>query len=77
MMEVMCSLLIQMVLNYGEKKWSEIAKHLNGRVGKQCRERWHNHLRPNIKVSSSSSSLHECRYKMVHFSIYAFIALFF
>ncbi|XP_028093949.1 transcription factor MYB119-like [Camellia sinensis] len=22
---------------------------LNGRMGKQCRERWHNHLRPDIK----------------------------
>ncbi len=20
-----------------------------GRIGKQCRERWHNHLNPNIK----------------------------
>ncbi|KAF5732154.1 putative myb [Tripterygium wilfordii] len=25
-----------------------------GRVGKQCRERWHNHLRPNIKKDSWS-----------------------
>jgi myb proto-oncogene protein len=22
---------------------------LPGRIGKQCRERWHNHLDPNIK----------------------------
>lgn len=29
-------------------RWSEIAKELPGRVGKQCRERWHNHLRPDI-----------------------------
>lgn len=26
-----------------------IARHLHGRIGKQCRERWHNHLNPNIK----------------------------
>ena len=26
-----------------------IAGHLPGRIGKQCRERWHNHLNPNIR----------------------------
>ena len=26
-----------------------IAKHVPGRLGKQCRERWHNHLNPKIK----------------------------
>jgi DNA-binding NarL/FixJ family response regulator len=26
-----------------------IAEHLPGRIGKQCRERWHNHLNPKIK----------------------------
>jgi myb proto-oncogene protein len=26
----------------------EEAFHLKGRSGKQCRERWHNHLDPNI-----------------------------
>ncbi|XP_035643896.1 transcriptional activator Myb-like isoform X2 [Oncorhynchus keta] len=29
---------------YGPKQWSIITKHLHGRIGKQCRERWHNHL---------------------------------
>jgi len=33
---------------HGAKKWSLIAGHLPGRIGKQCRERWHNHLNPNI-----------------------------
>ena len=32
----------------GPRKWSTIASHLPGRIGKQCRERWHNHLNPNI-----------------------------
>ena len=43
-------LLVQLVDEYGVKKWSQIAKMLEGRVGKQCRERWHNHLRPDIRV---------------------------
>ncbi len=34
---------------YGPKRWTLIAKHLPGRIGKQCRERWHNHLNPDIK----------------------------
>ncbi|XP_074317891.1 transcription factor MYB119-like [Silene latifolia] len=42
-------LLIQLVERYGIRKWSQIAQLLNGRIGKQCRERWHNHLRPDIK----------------------------
>lgn len=29
-----------------------IAKHLDGRIGKQCRERWHNHLNPAIIKSA-------------------------
>lgn len=34
---------------YGAKNWSYIAQALPGRIGKQCRERWHNHLNPDIK----------------------------
>ncbi|KAG6414578.1 hypothetical protein SASPL_121950 [Salvia splendens] len=40
--------IIELVNKYGPKKWSTIANHLPGRIGKQCRERWHNHLNPNI-----------------------------
>ena len=42
-------LVIQLVEKFGPKKWSVIAEHLQGRIGKQCRERWHNHLNPDIK----------------------------
>lgn len=41
--------IIELVAKYGPIKWSVIAKSLTGRIGKQCRERWHNHLNPNIK----------------------------
>ncbi|GAB4854255.1 hypothetical protein Ancab_022842 [Ancistrocladus abbreviatus] len=40
--------IIQLVDKFGPKKWSTIAQHLPGRIGKQCRERWHNHLNPSI-----------------------------
>ncbi len=40
----------ELVTEYGTKSWSLIAEHIQkkykigGRSGKQCRERWHNHL---------------------------------
>lgn len=39
----------ELVRQYGTKKWSLIAGKLEGRLGKQCRERWYNHLDPEIK----------------------------
>ncbi|XP_052399262.1 myb-related protein A-like isoform X3 [Carassius gibelio] len=44
--------VIELVHKYGPKRWSVIAKHLQGRIGKQCRERWHNHLNPEVNKSS-------------------------
>ncbi|XP_057793202.1 transcription factor MYB98-like [Salvia miltiorrhiza] len=43
--------LRSLVKQYGYKKWATIAKHMAPRIGKQCRERWHNNLRPNISKS--------------------------
>ena len=43
---------MELVRKYGPKRWTLIAKHLKGRIGKQCRERWHNHLNPEIKKTS-------------------------
>ncbi|KAL1199993.1 Transcription factor MYB3R-2 [Cardamine amara subsp. amara] len=45
-------MLSELVKNYSENdkpQWSKISKQLPGRIGKQCRERWHNHLNPTIK----------------------------
>ncbi|XP_068191354.1 v-myb avian myeloblastosis viral oncogene homolog-like 2a isoform X2 [Antennarius striatus] len=44
--------IVELVGKYGLRQWPLIAKHLTGRVGKQCRERWHNHLDPLVKKSS-------------------------
>ena len=40
--------LAALVHRHGARKWSLVASFLSGRIGKQCRERWHNHLDPNI-----------------------------
>ncbi|XP_058739451.1 transcription factor MYB118-like [Vicia villosa] len=47
-------ILVQLVNQFGSREWSQIAKFLSGRIGKQCRERWNNHLRPDIKKDSWS-----------------------
>ncbi|XP_068722380.1 myb-related protein A-like isoform X2 [Montipora capricornis] len=44
--------VVELVRKYGPKRWSLIAQHLKGRIGKQCRERWHNHLNPDIKKTA-------------------------
>lgn len=44
-----------MVIKHGPRNWSSIAAALPGRIGKQCRERWHNHLDPNIKKEKWSA----------------------
>lgn len=44
--------VVELVERYGPKKWTLIARHLKGRIGKQCRERWHNHLNPHIKKTA-------------------------
>ena len=40
--------VVALVQKFGQKKWSFIANELKGRLGKQCRERWYNHLNPDI-----------------------------
>lgn len=32
-------MIVELVAKHGAKKWSLIASHLPGRIGKQCRER--------------------------------------
>ncbi|XP_034446570.1 v-myb avian myeloblastosis viral oncogene homolog-like 2a isoform X1 [Hippoglossus hippoglossus] len=38
--------IAEMVGMYGTRQWSFIAKCLKGRLGRDCRLRWHNHLDP-------------------------------
>ena len=46
--------LAKLVNELGSQHWSDIAKKIQGREGKQCRERWHNHLNPEIKKGAWS-----------------------
>jgi hypothetical protein len=46
--------LTELVRAHGAKKWTFIANLMQNKIGKQCRERWHNHLNPDINKSSWS-----------------------
>jgi len=46
--------LMDLVEKYGPKDWSIIASHIQGRIGKQCRERWFNHLSPEVRKTNWS-----------------------
>lgn len=41
--------IIELVKVYGASNWAAISDGVKGRTGKQCRERYHNHLQPDIK----------------------------
>lgn len=40
--------LLELIEEHGPARWSVIAEQLPGRQGKQCRERWRNHLSPDV-----------------------------
>lgn len=40
--------ILRFVEAHGKKSWTKLAELLPGRIGKQCRERWINHLDPDI-----------------------------
>ena len=40
--------IIKFVQEFGSKNWTRLSSLLPGRIGKQCRERWRNHLDPSI-----------------------------
>ena len=46
--------LIELVKKFGPEKWSNISTYLPGRLGKQCRERWFNHLNPEVRKTGWS-----------------------
>lgn len=52
------ALLGELVKKYGEKDWSKIAEHIPGRIGKQVRERWRNHVDPSISRLEWSANAH-------------------
>ncbi|KAF9544337.1 Transcription factor myb3r-5 [Mortierella hygrophila] len=56
---------LRMLVNeLGAEKWVLIASRLGSRTGKQCRERWHNHLDPKIDKSPFTAKEDELIFKL-------------
>ncbi|MCE2716565.1 MAG: Myb-like DNA-binding domain-containing protein [Pseudomonadota bacterium] len=49
----------------GAKKWSTIAERLPAKIGKQCRERYMNHLDPTVDKSDFTEAERELLCKMI------------
>jgi hypothetical protein len=45
------AMIVKWVEEHGPKEWAVLAELLPGRISKQCRERWHNHLSPTVRKS--------------------------
>lgn len=48
------ALLLKLIKRFGPRRWASIASKIPNWEGKQCRERWHNHLDPGISKTSWS-----------------------
>ena len=48
-------LVAMMTAEGGKVRWSAVGAQMSGRSGKQCRERWHNHLSPEVNKSEWSA----------------------
>jgi len=48
--------LLDLIAECGTKvRWSVVGDKMDGRSGKQCRERWHNHLSPDVRKTKWSA----------------------
>ena len=41
--------IVSTIPKWAKISWSQVAQRVGGRIGKQCRERWYNHLHPGIR----------------------------
>ena len=42
-------MLKSLIIVHGTSNWTKIGESFPERTGKQCRERWYNHLDPHVK----------------------------
>lgn len=57
--------IVDWVKEHGPTSWTKLAELLPGRIGKQCRERWHNSLNPSVIKSQWTQEEDEliCKYQ--------------
>jgi hypothetical protein len=57
--------IVRFVEENGTKDWTKLAMSLPGRIGKQCRERWRNHLDPDVNRAPWTDAEDEILISMV------------
>lgn len=71
--------VIVLAIKEGVTRWSDIAARIPGRIGKQCRERWFNHLDPNLLktpwTAEEDAILEQCHRRVGAFSAALFVAV--
>jgi len=62
------SRLLSLMQAQSKVRWSVVGGDMEGRSGKQCRERWHNHLSPEVsqKINRSHAHAHDSRTNHSH-----------
>ena len=58
--------LLALVSELGAEKWVVIASRIGSRTGKQCRERWHNHVNPNLNKKPFTKEEEELISQLYH-----------
>lgn len=53
-------MLKNLIVEHGTSNWTKVGESFPERTGKQCRERWYNHLDPTVKKGEWTE---EVRYK--------------
>ena len=58
--------IVSYVRDHGDRDWAKLALILRGRTGKQCRERWKNHLDPNLSQAQEWTSDEDAKLIELH-----------
>lgn len=62
--------LLEAIQLLGAEKWVVIATQVGARNGKQCRERWHNHLSPSSELTEAAVDAHGMEIPELSFSFF-------
>lgn len=50
-------MLKNLIVEHGTSNWTKVGESFPERTGKQCRERWYNHLDPCVKKGEWTSEV--------------------
>ena len=63
-------MLKNLIVEHGTSNWTKVGESFPERTGKQCRERWYNHLDPCVKKGEWTSEVEDLEYQADSFRIH-------